>query len=139
MDSTKRVTAAQALRHRFLSDPADDGPDELLDPTEGKCGLLHQWVNGQREYTCWAALMADQARFDDMWNDMRFGQGLPPARDALCPEHEHWQQRSGVNPLGAAWGATHDEEYYRHAGFDVHDEFEGWDYMGARDERPSRH
>ncbi|BEJ11324.1 hypothetical protein CspHIS471_0107460 [Cutaneotrichosporon sp. HIS471] len=123
-DSTKRLTAAQALRHRFLADQADDGPDELLDPTEGKCGLLHQWVDGQH-----------QARFGDMWEDMRFGQGFPSSRDMLCPEHEHWQQRSGVNPLGAAWGATLNEEYYRHAGFHVDEEFEGWDDMGARDGR----
>jgi hypothetical protein len=40
-----------------------------------------------------------------------------------------------VNPLGAAWGATHNEEYYRHAGFHVDEEFEGWDDMGARDSR----
>ncbi|BEI80242.1 hypothetical protein CcaverHIS002_0107710 [Cutaneotrichosporon cavernicola] len=123
-DSTKRLTAAQALRHRFLADQADDGPDELLDPTEGKCGLLHQWVDGQH-----------QARFGDMWEDMRFGQGFPCSRDMLCPEHDHWQQRSGVNPLGAAWGATLNEEYYRHAGFHVDEEFEGWDDMGARDGR----
>lgn len=79
--------------------------------------------------------MTDQARFGDMWEDMRFGQGIPPTRESLCPEHEHWQQRSGVNPLGAAYGATLDEEYYRHAGFHVDEAHEGWDDMGARDLR----
>lgn len=64
---------------------------------------------------------------------MRFGQGLPPSRDELCPEHEHWQQRSGVNPIGAAYGATLVDEYYQHAGFHVHDDHAGWDHMGARD------
>ncbi|GMK54719.1 hypothetical protein CspeluHIS016_0113050 [Cutaneotrichosporon spelunceum] len=123
-DSTKRLTAAQALRHRFLGDAADDGPDELLDPNEGKCGLLHQWVDGQHK-----------ARFGDMWEEMRFGQGFPSSRDTLCPEHEHWQERSGVNPLGAAWGATLNDEYYRHAGFHVDEDFEGWDDIGARDGR----
>ncbi|KLT38754.1 kinase-like protein [Cutaneotrichosporon oleaginosum] len=48
VDSTRRITAAQALRHRFLGNAEDDGPDEQLDPTEGKCGLLHRWVDGQR-------------------------------------------------------------------------------------------
>lgn len=41
LDSTQRVTAAAALRHKFLGDPADDGPDELLHYVEGKCGDLH--------------------------------------------------------------------------------------------------
>jgi len=71
-----------------------------------------------------------------MLEDMRFGQGIPVSRNGLCPEHEHWQQRSGVNPLGAAYGATLDEEYYQHAGFHVMDEHAGWNDQGARDARP---
>lgn len=52
MDPTRRLTASAALRHRFIN--ADDSPDELIDPTEGKCGHLHEWTaEGQRELTPW--------------------------------------------------------------------------------------
>lgn len=54
VDSTSRLTAAAALRHPFLAFMAgdDDGPDELLDVTEGKCGYLHTMTaEGQREYS----------------------------------------------------------------------------------------
>lgn len=52
VDSTSRLTAAAALRHPFLASRAgeDDGPDELLEVTEGKCGYLHTVTpEGQRE------------------------------------------------------------------------------------------
>lgn len=52
VDSTSRLTAAAALRHPFLASDAgdDDGPDELLEVTEGKCGYLHTLTaEGQRE------------------------------------------------------------------------------------------
>jgi hypothetical protein len=70
--------------------------------------------------------------------DMRFGQGIPTSRTTLCPEHEHWQQRSGVNPLGAAYGATLDEDYYQHAGFHTLDEHAAWNDHAARDTRATR-
>lgn len=78
-------------------------------------------------------LTKDQARFGDLIEDMRFGQGLPTSREAWCPEHEHWQQRSGANPIGAAYGATLDDEYHQHAGFHVADEHLGWDDVGPMD------
>lgn len=62
-----------------------------------------------------------------MSEDMRFGQGLPLSRESMCPEHEHWQQRSGVNPIGAALGARLDEEYYELTGFHVYQDYENWD------------
>lgn len=80
---------------------------------------------------------------------MRFGQGFPPVRGAreytnatdcavlttaVCPEHEHWQQRSGVNPLGAAFGARVEEEYFQRVGFRLRDEFLGWDSADRRGE-----
>lgn len=51
LDATTRITAAAALRHRFLANDEDDGPDEILDVTEGKCGHLHQITeDGTREF-----------------------------------------------------------------------------------------
>lgn len=48
LDATKRLTASAALSHPFLD--ADEEPDDYLDPTEGKCGHLHEWTaEGQRE------------------------------------------------------------------------------------------
>lgn len=52
----------------------------------------------------------------------------------MCPEHDHWQQRSGVNPIGAALGARLDEEYYELTGFHVYREYEGWDDFSARED-----
>lgn len=63
LDSTTRTTAAVALRHRFLGDPEDDGPDELLDPTEGKCGHLHTVTDdGTREYNLREGFTDDQIK-----------------------------------------------------------------------------
>lgn len=73
VDSTSRLTAAAALRHPFLAPLAgdDDGPDELLAVTDGKCGHLHSVTDGQH-----------QASFGGLNEDMRFGQGLPTSRDS---------------------------------------------------------
>lgn len=73
-----------------------------------------------------------------MLEDMRFGQGIPTSRTSLCPEHEHWQQRSGVNPLSAAYGATLDEEYYQHAGYHLLPEHVGYDDCAAQPDQEVR-
>ncbi|WOO79374.1 Cell cycle serine/threonine-protein kinase hsk1 [Vanrija pseudolonga] len=117
LDSTTRLTASAALRHAFLANEEDSGPDELLEPGDAKCGNLHSYTSDGQH----------QAQFGDILEDMRFGQGFPPVRGALCPEHEHWQQRSGVNPLGAAFGARVEEEYFQRVGFRLREEFLGWD------------
>ncbi|WVQ95610.1 hypothetical protein IAU59_002708 [Kwoniella sp. CBS 9459] len=95
LDSTKRLTAAQALRHPFLA-PGPDEPDEeaemddeVLDPTEGKCGDLHEVVDRRH-----------RAYFHPDMSELQFGQGIPATRDSLCAEHEHYQQRFQINPLG---------------------------------------
>ncbi|KAK8850506.1 hypothetical protein IAR55_004424 [Kwoniella newhampshirensis] len=110
LDATKRLTAAQALKHPFLSsdlDPEDEaGQDEPLAPMEGKCGELHE-VEGTRH----------RAYLHPDMRDLQFGQGVPASRDTLCPEHEHYQQRFLLNPLTtrrwvaqAAEDADEDEE-----------------------------
>lgn len=86
------------------------------------CGLRTGSVSGGLP-----ELTADRARFGDALEDMNFGQGLPLSRDSLCPEHEHWQQRSGVNPLGAAFGCELDKDYHLRTGFHVLDEYSNWD------------
>ncbi|WWC72543.1 uncharacterized protein I206_106505 [Kwoniella pini CBS 10737] len=93
LDATKRLSAAQALRHPFLAahdgeEDEEEGRDEVLEPKEGKCGELHEIVDGRhRTYL-----------HPDM-RDLAFGQGIPPTRDSLCPEHEHYQERFQINPL----------------------------------------
>jgi cell division control protein 7 len=51
LDSTNRITAAAALKHRFFGDHAETDEDdvEILEGTEGKCGELHGFIKGQRE------------------------------------------------------------------------------------------
>ncbi|OCF43627.1 CDC7 protein kinase [Kwoniella heveanensis CBS 569] len=93
LDSTKRLTADQALRHPFLApgegeDEEAEPEDEVLDPTEGKCGDLHEVIDGKH-----------RAYFHPELGEMQFGQGVPATRDSLCAEHEHYQQRYQINPL----------------------------------------
>ncbi|WWC92267.1 uncharacterized protein L201_007221 [Kwoniella dendrophila CBS 6074] len=93
LDATKRLTAAQALRHPFLAplegeEDEEEGRDEIIHPTEGKCGDLHDTEDGRHR-----AYMHPDMR------DFAFGQGIPLSRDSLCPEHEHLQQRFQLNPL----------------------------------------
>ncbi|WVQ86040.1 hypothetical protein IAT38_008208 [Cryptococcus sp. DSM 104549] len=100
LDATKRLTAAGALRHPFLKVRKGKGEEEgvvqedleeeeVLEPTEGKCGDLHAVLEGGRH----------RAYLYPLVYDLQFGQGVPPSRDALCPEHEHYQQRYQYNPL----------------------------------------
>ncbi|WRT70669.1 uncharacterized protein IL334_007667 [Kwoniella shivajii] len=93
LDCTRRLTAAQALRHPFLApregeEDEEEGRDEIVDPLDGKCGELHQDEDGRHR----AYLHPDM-------RDLSFGQGIPPSRDSLCPEHEHYQERFQINPL----------------------------------------
>ncbi|WVF68054.1 hypothetical protein IAT40_002817 [Kwoniella sp. CBS 6097] len=93
LDSTKRLTAAQALKHPFLvpgegEDGEEEPEDVVLDPTEGKCGDLHEVIDGRH-----------RAYFHPEMGELQFGQGIPATRDALCAEHEHFQQRFQINPL----------------------------------------
>ena len=68
----------------------------------------------------------DVAYFGDDLVEMQFGQGIPTSRDIcrfcfrcvirrvilmdpVCPEHEHWQTREGLNPLlNGPWFTEHD-------------------------------
>ena len=55
LDATKRLSAAQALRHPFLTTREDEhdeeeGRDEVLGPQDGKCGALHDMIGGRREF-----------------------------------------------------------------------------------------
>ncbi|WVW80868.1 hypothetical protein I302_102858 [Kwoniella bestiolae CBS 10118] len=93
LDSTKRLSAAQALRHPFLApredeEDVEEGRDEVLDPKDGKCGELHEVEDGRH-----------RAYFHPDMRELPFGQGIPPSRDSLCPEHEHYQERFQINPL----------------------------------------
>jgi cell division control protein 7 len=69
LDHTKRLTAAQSLRHAFFrTDPKDQGEqDVFVDIGEGKCGRLHAIdTDGKREWDgtrgetscaqCWAGV-----------------------------------------------------------------------------------
>jgi cell division control protein 7 len=64
LDATKRITAANALRHPFLA-PSDPRPsewqdmkeDEILDVRAGKCGHLHG-VEGNRRGFCFGELVS---------------------------------------------------------------------------------
>ncbi|WWC65088.1 uncharacterized protein I303_107702 [Kwoniella dejecticola CBS 10117] len=93
LDATKRLTAAQALRHPFLApregeEDEEGGRDELINPEDGKCGELHELADGRHRIYL----------HPDM-RDLAFGQGIPPAKDSLCPEHQHYQDRFQINPL----------------------------------------
>ncbi|EIW69907.1 hypothetical protein TREMEDRAFT_30137 [Tremella mesenterica DSM 1558] len=48
LDSTRRLTAEAALTHPFLASEEDETV-RLLKGTDGKCGLLHTYVDGKRE------------------------------------------------------------------------------------------
>ncbi|WWD07323.1 hypothetical protein V865_005421 [Kwoniella europaea PYCC6329] len=93
LDSTKRLTAAQALRHPFIApregeEDEEEGRDEMIHPKDGKCGELHEVEDGRH-----------RAYFHPDMRELPFGQGIPPTRDSLCPEHEHYQERFQINPL----------------------------------------
>ena len=89
LDATKRITAANALRHPFLEvgkgqeGYEDMTEDEVLDVREGKCGHLHGIEGNKRESIevgLRSLLMADRAFFGDVLMDMQFGQGVPLSR-----------------------------------------------------------
>jgi len=91
LDATKRITAANALRHPFLEveKEGDEGwedmaEDEILDVRDGKCGHLHGMEGNRRESPArfvptWK-LIVDLAFFGEELLDMHFGQGIPYSR-----------------------------------------------------------
>ncbi|WVR08562.1 hypothetical protein IAU60_005617 [Kwoniella sp. DSM 27419] len=95
LDATKRLSAVQALKHPFLAQGngetelhISDASDELLCPAESKCGDLHDDSGGRH-----------RAYIHPDLKEMAFGEGIATARDMLCPEHEHFQQRFQINPM----------------------------------------
>lgn len=123
LDATKRSTAAQALRHPFLA--VENGPDSVeyapLEGTQGKCGHLHGMdEHGRRESTVLRDYMCEVliSRSSILWQKAHgyaLRHGYPAGHrcsyvpyvilaeaspnPAVCPEHEHYQERSGENPI----------------------------------------